>query len=165
MRHTYDTAPPGASVVESDGSANERSDDTSSSVQPSTTMVVTKPQQENPGSSGSTIRTANDAWRIKARDVTLGKKLGQGAFGIVWKGKWHSTTVAVKQLKLDNTGGEEAHSKAMAEFANEIGRMASMQQHEHVVRLFGVTTLDNGNMAAVVEYCSHGSVFDVVYGE
>jgi serine/threonine protein kinase len=52
----------------------------------------------------------------------------------------------------------------MVEFANEIGRMASMQPHENVVLLYGVTKLENGDMAAVVEYCAHGSCLDALYG-
>lgn len=105
-------------------------------------------------------------WRIKPSDIRLGKKLGAGAFGVVWKGKWHDNIVAIKQLKLEHstTGGDAAHAKAMAEFANEIGRMASMQPHENLVLLYGVTTLENGDIAAVVEYCAHGACVDALYG-
>jgi serine/threonine protein kinase len=119
------------------------------------------PPKTTPHSSGSTIRS-NEPWRIKARDVTLGKELGAGAFGVVWKGKWHDNNVAIKQIKLDNIGGNAAHAKAMAEFANEIGRMASMQPHENLVLFYGVITLENGDMAAVVEYCAHGSCLDAL---
>jgi serine/threonine protein kinase len=80
----------------------------------------------------------------------------------VWKGKWHNNNVAIKQLKVDS--GTAALEKAMVEFANEIGRMASMQPHENVVLLYGVTKLENGDMAAVVEYCAHGSCLDALYG-
>jgi activated CDC42 kinase 1 len=112
-------------------------------------------------SSGSSIRSA-EPWLIKPRDITVGKKLGTGAFGVVWKGKWHHNNVAIKQLKVDS--GTAALDKAMTEFANEIGRMASMQPHENVVLLYGVTKLENGDMAAVVEYCAHGSCHDALYG-
>jgi hypothetical protein len=157
--NAYDSAPPSAAVIPA-ASSEELSDNSSDNSSTPTTLPVTT---NSPDSGGSTIRT-NKPWYIKASDVTLGKKLGEGAFGIVWKGKWHGKHVAVKQLKLDNGTSGAAHAKATTEFANEIGRMASMQPHENLVLLYGVTELEGGDMAAVVEYCAHGSCLDALYG-
>jgi hypothetical protein len=49
---------------------------------------------------GSVIRRPpSDAWRINASDITIGKQLSSGAFGVVWRGSWHHKRITVKQLK------------------------------------------------------------------
>jgi serine/threonine protein kinase len=90
-----------------------------------------------------------------------GKKLGEGAFGVVYKGKWHGKGVAVKQVKAGVIGGE----KAMAEFEAEVGNMAKVSFHENLVQLHGVTTLENGDLAAVVEFCANGASVAALYGD
>jgi len=100
-------------------------------------------------------------WRIATSDIKLEKKLGEGAFGIVWKGRWHGKAVAVKQVKADTIGGVAA----VADFELEIGNMASLQQHENLVTFYGVTTLESGDVAAVVEFCAGGSLMDALYGK
>jgi hypothetical protein len=42
--------------------------------------------------------------------------------------------------------------------------MASTAYHENLVQLYGVTTLESGDLAAVVEYCAQGSLVDALYG-
>jgi hypothetical protein len=112
--------------------------------------------------SGSTVRKRDSElmWRIAMDEIELGKKLGEGAFGVVWKGKWHGKNVAVKQVKAD-----ALDAKAKAEFEAEVAQMAVMQPHENLVLFFGVTTLENGDVAAVVEFCAQGSLVDALYGD
>jgi serine/threonine protein kinase len=161
-RSTYDSAPPSAAVIPS---RQQRGG------------IVRQLERQIVNSSKHDIACQDKFTRLERLNHSLERtlahqsarphtrrQLGAGAFGVVWKGKWHNNDVAVKQIKLDNTGGEAAHAKAMAEFANEIGRMASMQPHENLVLFYGVTTLENGDMAAVVEYCAHGSCLDALYG-
>jgi hypothetical protein len=99
---------------------------------------------------------------IPIADIELGKKLGEGAFGVVYKGEWHGKSVAVKQVKSSHIVGGD---KAIAEFEAEVSKMASTAFHENLVQLHGVTTLENGDMAAVVEFCAKGSLVDALYGE
>jgi serine/threonine protein kinase len=152
------SAPPRAIVIEV-SSDDDATNDVEAARSNSSDGGMKKKKGAEP--SGSSIRSA-EPWRIKPRDITVGKKLGAGAFGVVWKGKWHHNNVAIKQLKVDS--GTAALEQAMVEFANEIGRMAAMQPHENVVLLYGVTKLESGDMAAVVEYCAHGSCLDALYG-
>lgn len=42
-----------------------------------------------------------EEWMIPWEDITLGKKLGQGAFGIVYRGEWAGSPVAIKQCTLN----------------------------------------------------------------
>jgi serine/threonine protein kinase len=98
---------------------------------------------------------------IAVDDIELGKKLGEGAFGVVYKGKWHGKNVAVKQVKAGVIGGK----KATAEFEAEVGNMAAITYHENLVQLHGVTTLENGDLAAVVEFCANGALVGALYGK
>jgi serine/threonine protein kinase len=105
-------------------------------------------------------------WRVAAHpaqreDVQLSKKLGKGAFGIVYKGKWHGKAVAVKQVKTGVIGGD----KAVAEFEAEVSTMANIPFHENLVQLHGVTLLENGDLAAVVEFCANGALVSELYGD
>jgi hypothetical protein len=106
------------------------------------------------------IRTT-EVLHIPIDEIEMGKQLGQGAFGVVYKGQWDHKTVAVKQVKASNIIGGD---KAIAEFEAEVSQMASTAYHENLVQLYGVTTLENGDMAAVVEFCAQGSLVDALYG-
>jgi predicted Ser/Thr protein kinase len=106
------------------------------------------------------IRTT-EVLHIPIEEIEMGKQLGKGAFGVVYKGQWDHKTVAVKQVKASNIIGGD---KAIAEFEAEVSQMASTAYHENLVQLYGVTTLENGDMAAVVEYCAKGALVDGLYG-
>jgi tyrosine-protein kinase shark len=93
--------------------------------------------------------------------LELGSVIGQGAYGVVRRGEWHGRTVAVKQIKKSTIGDD----KAVADFEREIGRMASLQAHENVVRFYGVVELASGEIGAVVEFCAQGALVDALYGE
>ena len=49
--------------------------------------------------------------------MTLGARLGEGGFGIVYKAKWRNDDVAVKQIKPDLVQGNAV--RAREEFRNE----------------------------------------------
>jgi hypothetical protein len=95
---------------------------------------------------------------IALSDVKLGEQLGEGAFGVVYKGTWKKIDVAVKQVKASMLGGA-------ADFHGEIKKMAALPYHENVVQLHGATTLKGGDPAAVVEFCAGGALAALLYGE
>jgi hypothetical protein len=114
------------------------------------------------GLSGREFSSARaETWAIEVGDLELGSVIGQGAFGVVRRAEWRGRTVAVKQIKKSTIGDDTA----VADFEEEIGRMAALPMHENVVRLFGVVELANGDIGAVVEFCAQGALVEALYGE
>jgi serine/threonine protein kinase len=40
----------------------------------------------------------HENWRVQEKDISFEKRIGRGAFGEVYKGRWHGITVAIKRL-------------------------------------------------------------------
>ncbi|CAL9000255.1 unnamed protein product [Prunus brigantina] len=86
---------------------------------------------------------------IKRITSQFKEKLGQGAYGTVFKGKLSSELlVAVKILNNSNENGED--------FINEVGTMCQIH-HVNVVRLVGICA-DRFIRALVYEYLPNGSL-------
>ena len=66
--------------------------------------------------------------------MTLGARLGEGGFGIVYKAKWRNDDVAVKQIKPDLVQGNAV--RAREEFRNELQQLFSLR-HRHIVNCYG----------------------------
>ncbi|KAB2614551.1 receptor-like protein kinase [Pyrus ussuriensis x Pyrus communis] len=80
-------------------------------------------------------------------------KLGQGAYGTVFKGKLSSECfVAVKVLNSSNGNGED--------FIKEVGLMGSIH-HVNVVRLVGFCA-DGFNRALIYEFFANGSLHNFI---
>lgn len=112
-----------------------------------------------------------DAFVVRENDVQLCEQLGEGAFGVVYRGIWQHDVVAVKMLKVAPLGsGDSARlpakrAKLIGDFCAEIRRMAAIPAHENVLLLYGQTTFARQPdvVAAIVEYCEGGSLASLVY--
>jgi len=121
----------------------------------------TPPATDNSATVPDPVARQANLLQIPLDGLDIGQKLGEGAFGVVYKGKWHGSNVAVKQVKASVISGEQA----LADFAAEVATMAKVPFHGNLVQLHGVTKLDNGDLAAVVEFCANGALVTALYGD
>lgn len=111
------------------------------------------------------LRTrATDVVQIPIEEIEIGKELGAGSFGVVFKGTWGCKAVAIKQVNTSSVVSDKK-AIAIADFEAEVSQMASTGYHENLVQLYGVTTLESGDLAAVVEFCGKGDLMDALYGK
>ncbi|PNX96948.1 putative LRR receptor-like protein kinase [Trifolium pratense] len=84
--------------------------------------------------------------------------IGEGAFGIVYKGKLHDgTLVAVKCARKD------VQKKHLAEFKNEINTLSKIE-HLNLVRWYGY--LEHGDdKIIVIEYVNNGTLREHLDGK
>eukprot|EP00249_Psilotum_nudum_P020292 c27638_g4_i1 orf=496-1692(+) len=73
-------------------------------------------------------------WLIEPRDLFVGGKIGQGAHGKVYEGRYHNMSVAVKVLRRAETPADQR--KLEARFAREVEMMARVQ-HPNLVKFIG----------------------------
>ncbi len=94
-------------------------------------------------------------------DLVFHQKLGEGSFGIVYRGTWRDTDVAIKQVKVEALDGE-----ALSEFQSETKIMQSLR-HPNVVLFLGATNPQSKNFAPllVMEWMAGGSLFDALHHE
>ncbi|CAF4209505.1 unnamed protein product, partial [Rotaria sordida] len=96
---------------------------------------------------------------IDYRDLNINpdNKLGQGSFGIVYKGIWNGQTVAVKQLHLNKSTKQEKKS-----FVKESRIMSTLGKHPNLVDLYGYTLeppclvmryVQLGSLSYLLHYC------------
>ena len=76
---------------------------------------------------------------IPRQAIDIQEQIGEGEFGVVYKGQWKSTTgrtqtVALKTLK--STASKDERVKLLQEAAT-IGQFS----HPHIIKLYGVVTI------------------------
>jgi predicted Ser/Thr protein kinase len=98
----------------------------------------------------------------KDLNINPDDKLGQGSFGIVYKGIWNHRTVAVKQLHLNKLTRQEKNS-----FVKEIRIMSKLGKHPNLVYLYGYTSeppclvmeyVELGSLSYLLHYCEDSKI-------
>lgn len=93
---------------------------------------------------------------IKFEALTLGEKIGEGGFGVVYKGTYRFGPAAIKQLQIDNLSSE-----AEEEF-NKEAKIMSELHHPNIVHFYGYCTVPR---CLVMEYMPKGSLFKVLHNK
>ncbi|RLN37970.1 hypothetical protein BBI17_007842 [Phytophthora kernoviae] len=93
-------------------------------------------------------------------------KIGEGSSAEVYKGQWLGITVALKCLRLQAAGGSEAElymthlAELRTEFLDE-AVLAAQLRHPNITLFIKMGTY-RGSLCLVNEYCSRGSLRDVL---
>lgn len=80
------------------------------------------------------------------------EKLSEGGYGVVHKGLWKQTLVAIKQIKTEIIKDDK-----LDEFRNECAVMEVIR-HPNIVMFLGACTTPP-NLCIVLEYCGRGSLW------
>ena len=90
-------------------------------------------------------------------EITLGRRLGEGGFGIVYQAKRRHDDVAVKKIKeellLQNA------EAARAEFRKELATLRSLV-HRNIVQCYGGDASESNDFFIVTELMERGSLDD-----
>lgn len=97
-------------------------------------------------------------WMIDFQTLSFGKKIGSGAYGQVFKGKWHQTVVAIKQSNITAIDKE-----ALDALKSEAALMLNLRAHPNIVQVLGICVHD-ANVFVVLKFCSEGSL-DGMFGK
>ncbi len=95
------------------------------------------------------------SYTLNYQQLTFGRELGKGGFGIVHQGIWRHNDVAIKQLLINNLSTE-----ASDEFKAESAIMARLHS-PNIVQLYGCCF--SPQYCIVMEYMPKGSLYSVLH--
>ncbi|XP_065915409.1 uncharacterized protein [Dysidea avara] len=96
-----------------------------------------------------------DPFLLSGTQISLGRKLGEGGFGMVYLSHLNGTEVAVKQLKLDK--------RADGDHMDEVKALSALR-HPNIVVFMGYTCDDN-SIQIVTNYVRGGDLYKLLFTE
>lgn len=102
---------------------------------------------------------AKESWAIAFKELRVGKRIGAGNVGEVYRGLFRMRQVAIKKLLPSWTKDDDM----IGRFREEILLMSTMN-HPNVLGFVGaVMDRDAGNIALVTELCERGTLYDLLH--
>jgi tRNA A-37 threonylcarbamoyl transferase component Bud32 len=96
---------------------------------------------------------------LNMRRLRTGDKIGEGSFGIVYKGEYQGETVAIKKMHKQLLKSPEA----VSEFIAEVNLMSELK-HPNLLRCVAASIVPPDIML-LTEFMKRGTLFDVLYRE
>ncbi|XP_020884091.1 serine/threonine-protein kinase B-raf [Arabidopsis lyrata subsp. lyrata] len=96
-----------------------------------------------------------EQWNINFSDLTVGAFVGSGSSGVVCRGIWNKTEVAIKMLF-----GQQLTAENMKDFCNEISILSRLR-HPNVILFLGACTKPP-QLSMITEYMNRGSLYDIL---
>ena len=103
-------------------------------------------------------KPAGPSWEIDFNAISVLNKVGVGAFGEVFRARLWGTEVAMKTLKTEQFKNEDA---LVEDLKKEVSILSQLR-HPNVVLYIGACTLPP-NVCIMTEWCSRGSLYDVLH--
>ncbi|ELP84989.1 protein serine/threonine kinase, putative [Entamoeba invadens IP1] len=88
-------------------------------------------------------------------ELKVEKKLGEGSFGIVYKGKYRGNVVAIKKLKSLSD-----YENVVTEFEKEVDMLVKFRS-EYIVHFYGAVFIPS-KVCIVTDFSQHGSLNDLI---
>nr|XP_040031518.1 tyrosine-protein kinase ITK/TSK isoform X1 [Gasterosteus aculeatus aculeatus] len=93
---------------------------------------------------------STDQWELDPEELTFGRELGSGQFGLVLEGRWRDSKVAVKTIREECMSDEDFKEEA---------RIMMRLSHCKLVQLYAVHT-QRSPMCLVFEFMDNGCLSD-----
>lgn len=94
---------------------------------------------------------------VNPKKLRMGDKIGEGSFGVVYKGEYQRNVVAIKKMSKKML----ASTNAVEEFSNEVYVMCALD-HTNVLKCIAAS-LKPPSVLLVTEFMKRGTLFDVLY--
>ncbi|ELP92416.1 serine/threonine protein kinase HT1, putative [Entamoeba invadens IP1] len=94
--------------------------------------------------------------KIDPDELIEEKKLGEGSFGVVYKGFYRENVVAIKKMKSLQIN----NAKLMEEFSNEVSMLGKFRC-DYIVHFYGAVFIPN-KVCMVTEFAKFGSLNDLI---
>ena len=100
------------------------------------------------------IIKTDESTRINYDDIHIGKQIGEGTFGVVYKGTYKGNEVAIKKMK------SIADEAAIKEFEKEMNMLDKFRS-DYIIHFYGACFIPN-KLSIVTEYAPYGSISDIM---
>eukprot|EP00177_Eucheuma_denticulatum_P003292 GFKZ01005946.1.p1 GENE.GFKZ01005946.1~~GFKZ01005946.1.p1 ORF type:complete len:1197 (+),score=199.39 GFKZ01005946.1:23-3592(+) len=107
--------------------------------------------------SGKKTPSMNPKFEVAPYEVQFGPQIGSGGFGVVFKAKFRTETVAIKKIHAHAL----SNANSVAEFQSEVAVLCTLN-HPNILRFVGACTKPP-NLMIITEFMARGTLFDLLH--